>query len=336
MNSILPTLLALPLALVAQVFSSIPEVPIQLTLFSPSSGRQDTTTKLSAPAALAVARSGNIYVFDDGNSRIVKLNPSGKFIAEFGGPSSGLGAIQRRGLGGSIAVDKNENVYVGDPVTPKVQVFTSNGQFIRSFRVPFPVTSIAINTKQEIHVAVSANSPTKLILAFSENGKFLRQFGERLVTNKGRIARSVNQVVIACDSQDNLYVAFRSWPVIRKYSPSGMVISEQQFQVPSELVSEAERKNFSLDFIGRNSESSFVVPLLTHSIAVSGNGRGYLLLNAHSVVVFAANGRVIRQFRFRAPLGRDNLFIRLAGNFNSGRLYLLDIRSGEIYEARKL
>lgn len=336
MNVFLSSLVVLPLAILAQAFSSIPEARIRLRPFYPSSEHQNVPARLSAPAAFAVARSGSLYVFDDGNSRIVKLNPSGKFMAEFGGPVSGSGAIQRGGLGASIAVDQNENVYVGDPVTPKVQVFTSNGRFIRSFRVPFPVTNIAVNTKQEIYVAVSAHSPTKLILVFSETGKFLRQFGERLVTNKGRLARSVNQVVIACDSQDNLYLAFRSWPVIRKYSPSGILISEQQFHVPSELVSEAERKNFSLDFIGRNSESSFVVPLLTHSIAVSGNGRGYLLLNAHSVVVFAANGRVIRQFRFRAPLDRGNLFIRLAGHFDSRRLYLLDIRSGEIYEAGKL
>lgn len=336
MNSILSSLLVLPLALVAQVFSSIPEAPMRLTRFYPSSGHQDVTTKFSAPTALTVARSGNIYVFDDGNSRIIKLNPSGKFIAEFGGPGSGPGAVQRGGLGVSIAVDQKEDVYVGDPVTPKVLVFTSNGHFIRSFRVPFPVTSIAVNTKQEIHVAASTNSPTKLILVFSETGKFLRQFGERLVTNNGRLARSVNQVVIACDSQDNLYVAFRSWPFIRKYSPGGILIAEQQFDVPSELVNEAERKNFSLDFIRRNADSSFVLPLLTHSITVSGNGRGYLLLNAHSIVVFAANCRVIRQFRFRAPRDRDNLFVRLAGNFNSRRLYLLDTRLGEIYEAPKL
>lgn len=332
MSSVFTKFLVLPLAVVAQVFSTIPEAPIRLTLFYPSSSGQDAATKFSAPTAMSVARSGNIYVVDDGNSRIVKLGPTGKFISEFGGPGSGQAAIQRSGLGASITVDQNENVYVGNPISPKVQVFDSNGAFIRSFRVPFPVMSIAVNRKKEIHVAVSTNSATaKLILVFSETGTFLRQFGERLVTNPGQVTRAVNQTVIASDAQDNIYLAFRSWPIIRKYSPAGLLAAEQQFQVPSELVSQSERKNFSLDFIARNADSSFVLPLLTHSISISGRGRGYLLLNAHSVVVFDSNCRVTRQFRFRAPRDRENLFTRLVGNLNSRRLYLLDTRSGEIY-----
>lgn len=336
MNSIVSTLLVLQLTLGAQVFSSVPEANVALTLVSASSSQQDVTTRLSAPVTLAVAHSGNIYVFDDGNSRIVKLNSVGKFISEFGGPGSGPSAVQRGGLGASIAVDKNENVYVGDPIKPKIQIFNSDGAFIKSFRIPFPVTSIAVNSKQEILVAVSANSPTKLILVFSEAGKFVRQFGERLVTTRGRLARSLNQAVVACDSHDNVFVAFRSWPVIRKYSSGGDLIGENQFEVPSELVTEEQRKNLSLDFISRNADSSFIVPLLTHSVAISGNGRGYLLLNGHSVVVFSTNSKVIRQIRFRAPRGRDNLFVRLAANSDSKRLYLLDNRRGEIYSMQKI
>ena len=332
MSSVLTKFLVLPLAVVAQVFSTIPETHLRLTLFYPSSSRHDAGRRVSAPTGMSIARSGNIYVVDDGNSRIVKLGPTGGFISEFGGPGSGQAAIQRSGLGASITVDQNEYVYVGNPVSPKVQVFDSNGAFIRSFRVPFPVMSIAVNRKQEIHVAVSTNLATaKLILVFSETGTFLRQFGDRLVTSPGEITRSVNQTVIACDRQDNLYLAFRSWPIIRKYSPAGILTAEQQFRVPSELVSEADRKNFSLDFIARHADSSFVLPLLTHSISVSGSGRGYLLLNAHSVVVFESNCRVTRQFRFRAPRDRQNLFTRLVGDLNSRRLYLLDTRSGEIY-----
>lgn len=331
MTSIFSTSFVLLSAVVAQIFSSIPEAKIPLTLFSSSSSQQDVTTQLSAPVTLTVARSGNIYVFDDGNSRIVKLNSSGKFIAEFGGPGSGPGSIQRGGLGASIAVDKDENVYVGDPIKPRVQMFDSKGAFIESFRVPFPVTSIAVNSKQEIYVAVSANPPTQLLLVFSVSGKFLRQFGERLVTTPGRLARSVNLAVIACDAHDNIFVAFRSWPTIRKYSAAGVLIAENQFEVPSELVREDQRKNFSMDFISRNADSSFVPPLLTHSISISGHERGYLLLNGHGIVVFEKNGRVIRQIHFPAPQGRNNLFVRLAASPHLRRLYFLDNRRGEIY-----
>ncbi|MDX6290282.1 MAG: hypothetical protein QOH42_2081, partial [Blastocatellia bacterium] len=233
MNSILSTLVVLPLALTGQMISVIPQAPISLTPFYLSSQQSDVKTKLSAPAAIAVARSGNIYVFDDGNSRIVKLNPRGAFITEFGQPGSGSGAVHRADLNDSMAVDPDENVYVTDLVNPKVQIFNSNGAFNRSFRLPFPVTSIAVNGKREIFVTPDTYRATQLIFVFSETGKFLRQFGERPVRASGSLARAVNQAVIACDTHDNLFVAFRSWPVIRKYSPNGTLISENQFHIPS-------------------------------------------------------------------------------------------------------
>jgi len=286
---------------------------------------------------MAVARSGNIYVFDDGNSRVVKLDSSGKFIAEFGQRDSGPEAIERAGLNDSIAVDENENVYISDPATPKVLIFNSSGAFQRSFRVPFAMTSITVNSKREIFLTADTPRSTELIYVFSEAGKFLRRFGERLINSPGGLARNINIAVAACDANDNLFVAFRSWPLIRKYSPEGKLISENQFTIPAELIREAQRKYYSLEFFAKNPDSSFIPPLITHSISISGGGTGYLLLNAHSVVVFAPTGRVTKQFRFRAPRDRDNVFIRLVATAKGkASTYLLDTRSGEIYEASAL
>lgn len=336
MNSILSTILVFPLTLGGQVISSIPQAPIPLTPFYLSSQQSDVRTKLSSPAAMVVARSGNMYVFDDGNSRIVKLNARGTFITEFGQPGSGSGAVHRADLNDSMAVDPDENVYVTDLVNPKVQIFNSNGTFIRSFRLPFPVTSIAVNGKREIFVTPDTYRATQLIFVFSETGKFLRQFGDRPVRVSGSLARAVNQAVIACDAHNNLFVAFRSWPSIRKYSPDGTLLSETQFRIPSELIPDAQRNNYSLDFFATHADSSFVPPLITHSISVNGTGTGYLLLNAHSIVVFASNCQVMRQFHFQAPRERNNVFLRLVGSLNSATVYLLDTRSGEIYRALKL
>src|SRR5688572_16144607 len=163
-----------------QLISAVPEAQLRLRPFYLSSSQQDARLKLAAPTAIAVARSGNMYVFDDGNSRIVKLDARGRFVAEFGQPGSGAGTIERAGLNGSITVDENENVYVSDPATPKVLIFSSDGKFQRSFRVPFPMTSIAVNRKREIFLTPDTARPAELIYVFSETGKFLRRFGERL------------------------------------------------------------------------------------------------------------------------------------------------------------
>jgi hypothetical protein len=192
------------------------------------------------------------------------------------------------------------------------------------------MTSIAVNSKREIFLTADTSRSTELIYVFSETGKFLRRFGERLIKPPGSLARNMNVAVAACDARDNLFVAFRSWPVIRKYSPDGKLISENQFTIPAELVKEPQRQYYSLEFFDKYPDSSFVPPLITHSISISGRGTGYLLLNAHSIVVFASSGKITKQFRFRAPRDRDNVFIRLAAT------YLLDTRSGEIYKAPSL
>jgi hypothetical protein len=322
------TILSITL-LAMQVISAIPEAQIRLRPVYLSS-QQELRSKLSGPAAMAIARSGNIYVFDDGNSRIVKLNSRGKFIDEFGQPGTGPGAIERAGLNDSLAVDENENVYVADPATPKVLIFSSDGTFQRSFRVPFAITSITVNSRREIFLTSDTPRSSELIYVFSETGKFLRRFGERLIKSPGSLARNMNIAVAACDENDNLFVAFRSWPVIRKYSLDGKLISENQFTIPADLIKEPQRKYYALEFFAKYPDSSFIPPLITHSISISGSGRGYLLLNAHSIVVFAPSGKVTKQFRFRAPRDRDNVFIRLVAK---AKAYLLDTRSGEIYEA---
>src|ERR1041384_7610061 len=199
------TILSITL-LVVQVISAIPDAQIKLKPVYLSS-QQEAGLKLSGPAAMAVARSGNIYVFDDGNSRVVRLDPRGKFIAQFGQPGNGPEAIDRAGLNDSIAVDENENVYVSDLGTPKVLIFSSKGTFQRSFRVPFPMTSIAVNKKREIFLTADTPRPTELVYVFSETGKYLRRFGEKLIKAPGNLARNMNIAVAACDANDNLFVA---------------------------------------------------------------------------------------------------------------------------------
>jgi hypothetical protein len=325
------TILSITLLTLAQVISAVSDAQIRMKPVYLSS-QQEAGLKLSAPAAIAVARSGNIYIFDDGNSRIVRLDARGKFIGAFGQSGSGPNAIERAGLNDSIAVDGNENVYVSDPATPKVMIFSSNGTFQRSFRVPFPMTSIAVNSKREIFLTADTARSTELIYVFSETGKFLRRFGERLIKSPGSLARNVNVAVAACDANDNLFVAFRSWPLIRKYSPEGKLISENQFTIPAALVKDSQRPYYSLEFFNEHPDSAFVPPLITHSISIGGRGTGYLLLNAHSIVVFGPSGKVTKQFRFRAPRDRDNVFTRLVASEAKAPTYLLDTRSGEIYE----
>ena len=143
--------------------------------FSPN-GTFVTGIATTDPNGLAIDRAGNIYVAEIGSKhRVQKLEPDGKFIAEWApglygprriaigpddslyvvdsgdnrivklGPdgqvlarwgSEGSGDGQFRGLS-SVAVDPTTNkVYVADPVNSRIQVFDSNGKFLTKSLVP--------------------------------------------------------------------------------------------------------------------------------------------------------------------------------------------------------
>lgn len=71
--------------------------------------------------------AGNIFVTDGyGNSRVVKYDKNGRFIATVGTHGSGQGQLN---LPHTMAVDANGNVYVGDRSNRRIQVFDNDLKF---------------------------------------------------------------------------------------------------------------------------------------------------------------------------------------------------------------
>ena len=318
-----------------QVIDKLPEIGVRSIPFYDSSKQPDVKGRLMSPAALAIARSGNVYVFDDGNSRIIKLNKNGKFMAEFGFGGSPEETVTPGGLNDAIAVDSSEHVYVADAGNPRILVFNSDGSFVRSFRVPFVIDSLAVNSVGEIFVAVEATRSIPLVYVFSNSGSLLRMTGERIVSAEGRLSKEVNRALIAIDSHDNLLMTFRHWPLIRKYSRNGRLLGETSYKVPAQLIPESQRKNYSLDFIAKYPNASYVLPLLAHSISMA-QATGYLLLNGHAIVKFNNNKiQILKESRFReSEVPSGSLFTRLQAS--AGKIYLLDTRSGRIFTVGSL
>ena len=108
----------------------------------------------------AVGLSGNVYVADGGNHRVVKFAPDGTFLGQWG--SHGEGETQFR-TPTDVAVDADENVYVLDRLW--VRKFSSNGAFITrwggvfgsgdgEFRGPL---GIALDTSDNVYVLDTQN-----------------------------------------------------------------------------------------------------------------------------------------------------------------------------------
>ncbi|HVF55216.1 MAG TPA: NHL repeat-containing protein [Pyrinomonadaceae bacterium] len=316
-----------PLTAKAQVVRAVQRVPAQLNAFYSAN---QSAEQFKTPSSLAIAPSGNVYVFDSGNSRVVKVSSGGRYVQDFGGANDKQGLrISSGGLSDAIAVDRNENVYTTNASTgPRIIKFDANGKYLSSFRVPSTANSLAINSRGEILVALVTPRAIPLVHVFSNDGKFLRAFGDRLVRAQGRIPKEINQVKLAVDAQDNVFVAFRSWPLVRKYSSDGRLLAENSYPIPPNLMRAEGLRNYSLEFFSQNPDASFTLPLLVHAAAANRERGCYVLLNGSGVVKVGADGSVLKQNIFLAPQGNNVTFVNLSFDTRTNRVLLLDFKSG--------
>lgn len=118
--------------------------------------------ELNHPAAVAVAATGDIYVADTGNNRIVELSPSGEVLTQWGSRGTTDGRFH---LPTGVAVDAAGNVYVLDSEDNRVEVFDSSGHFLQKwgtrgigpgeFSQP---TAIAVGCEGDVYVADTNNN----------------------------------------------------------------------------------------------------------------------------------------------------------------------------------
>jgi tripartite motif-containing protein 71 len=114
------------------------------------------------PRAVAVASSGDVYVADTGNERVVELSPSGAPLGEWGAAGTGDGRF-RSPTG--IGVDAAGRVYVLDSENDRVQEFTANGSFLARWgergtgtgQLSFP-SALAVGCEGDVYVADTDNN----------------------------------------------------------------------------------------------------------------------------------------------------------------------------------
>ncbi len=91
---------------------------------APGSGPGD----FRGPQAVSVSpATGNVFVADTANNRVVELSPGGGFIGEFGQLGSGEGKLHTPT---GVAVDAAGKVYVVDSSNNRIEVFTEAGQYL--------------------------------------------------------------------------------------------------------------------------------------------------------------------------------------------------------------
>lgn len=170
---------------------------------------------LNFPQGIAADNSGNIYVTDSNNNRIVKFDSKGNLLETIGSTGSGNGQLL---FPVGVTVDKSGNIYVADLDNYRIEKFDSSGNFLLKFS-----TSIGGNVTDPRGVAVDDSGNIYVADMYNAIEKF--DSSGNLISTIGNYEISGTQG-ITLDKSGNIYALDNGKPQIVEFSSSGTFIKE--------------------------------------------------------------------------------------------------------------
>lgn len=177
---------------------------------------KEIKANLSQPVDVVVSVSGDIYVLDEKDSRVLGFGLDGSLKFDFGKKGSKIGQFKKPH---SIAISPKREIVVADTGNNRIQVFNEKGEFKFLFgssgskagQLKSP-SGVVVDQFGFIYVADKGN---KRIQIFTSRGIFIRF-----------IETNSKPVDIGIDPSRNLYILTPEDKKIIKYSPQGKKIKE--------------------------------------------------------------------------------------------------------------
>lgn len=157
------------------------------------------------PHSVAIDPGGYIYVTDQENNRIQKLNSDGDFVANWSTSTSPCG----------IALDSLGNVYVANNGSGVIQRFTSSGVLLNDWSSN-DAGQIAVDSAGDVYVNAT-DGGNGLIRKYTSTGTLITQWG-------GFSSFALGGLVI--DSSDYVYVSDTNGKCVRKFTSIGTEVDE--------------------------------------------------------------------------------------------------------------
>lgn len=265
----------------------VPKNAIELELkFSfPSDDLENMEIFFNAPRHIGHDSSGNIYVTDQREHRILKFDSSGNFLQKFGQIGQGPGDLS---LPHIFFITKDDILIVGETGNMRFQFFDKQGRYLKSFKIFKGYQSWIENNKGYIFTLPTLRKNSNhLIEVLSQEGEVLSSFGKPL---SFKYDRSINNYAqISINQKGELFVAFRFYPIVRKYSQKGELLAE--FKIDHKLLKKLEKDNLKNQAILAKRKRASYKPV-THSLRASDDGF-YIFHNYPRIEIleFDNNGR---------------------------------------------
>ncbi len=182
------------------------KVPRQLVFEREVSGRV-MAYDLKRPSGLALSVTGDLYISDTGNHRLIKLDRRLNPVRDYGGYGSGIGKFQNPE---DIVIDRGLNLYVLDTGNRRVVQLDANLNYVDDFKAeddPEEIIStlgklsgVQVSSLGEITVADYDNSRLIRMDNFKRFSRYIGDFGY----GEGSL---LNPLGLAADKKGRIYVA---------------------------------------------------------------------------------------------------------------------------------
>ncbi|MCX6563529.1 MAG: hypothetical protein NTU60_07985 [Candidatus Aminicenantes bacterium] len=174
-------------------------------------------TGAPAPLRMVMDSAGNIYISEAKKATVVKLNSAGIPDEEFAG---NVAKKKRLTNPRALSIQKDMLLVLDQE---RIVVCDLSGKFVNSLRIP-NADDMAIDENGSIFVSPSITDPRNpLVETYTMQGKKVNSFGSPL--NFRHSLGELNRRSLLLNG-DMVYVVFKFFPVIRKYSKNGEFIEE--------------------------------------------------------------------------------------------------------------
>ncbi len=179
--------------------------------------------KLKTPFGMAIDSRGDLWVADEGNSRLEEFGAAGEYLSTFGKAGSEAGQLKEPK---GIAIDSKADIWVAESGNNRVQEFSPEGKSLLVFgkagsgngELKEP-KALAIDSKGDIWVADTGNNRME---EFSAEGKYVSSFG-KAGTEAGELKEPKG---IAIDSKGDIWVADTGNNRIQEFTPGSKLLND--------------------------------------------------------------------------------------------------------------
>ena len=198
---------------------------------------------LASPVNMCLDQRGNINISDHKDNSIKKFSPEGNFLYKIGTAGQAPGELLKPLF---VCTDNKNNLFVYDTGNSRIQVFKPEREFLSSFKIFKAYISMAVTRQGHILLSpYTSDLKEPLIEVLNKNGNLINSFGERIKFKHNTIAH--NEIFISLNNKDEVFIAWRNFPIVRRFSKEGKLLSE--YKVNYKLVKELAKSNYKMKMV---------------------------------------------------------------------------------------